>query len=74
MLTSEGVFRADGNDLLDIELDVELDDLEEAFVSFAYVCNADEGGRVLGHDNAILSVEIHGVLNACIVESILVGI
>lgn len=73
MLTSEGVFRADGNDLLDVKFDIELDDLEEAFVGFAYVGNADERGRVLGHDNAVLSVELHGVFNACIVESILVG-
>lgn len=73
MLTSEGVFRVDGNDLLDVELDIELDDLEEAFVGFAHVGNADERGRVLGHDNAVLSVEIHGVVDACVVERILVG-
>lgn len=73
MLTSEGVFRADGHDLLDVKLDIEFDDLEEAFVGFAHVGNADERGRVLGHYNAVLSVELHGVVNACVVESILVG-
>lgn len=73
MLTCEGVFRADRKDLLNVEFNIELDDLEEAFVGFADVGNAHERGRVLGHDNAILSVEFHGVFNACVVESILVG-
>ena len=74
MLTSEGVFRAEGNDLLDVKLDIKLDDLEKALVGFAHVGNADERGRVLGHDNAVLSVELHSVVNACVVERILVGI
>ena len=42
MLTSKGVFRADRQDLLDIELDIELDDLEEAFVCLAHVGNTNE--------------------------------
>ena len=73
MLTSEGVFGADRHDLLNVKLDIELDDLEEALVGFAHVGNADERGRVLRHDNAVLSVELHSVVNACVVEGILVG-
>ena len=73
LLTSEGVFRADRHDLLDVEFDIEFDDLEEAFVGLAHVGNADERGRVLGHDDAILSVELHGVFNACVVEGILIS-
>ena len=73
MLTSEGVFRTDRYNLLNVEFDIELDDLEEAFVGLAHIGNADNRGGVLGHHDAILSVELHGVFNACVVEGILVG-
>ena len=73
MLTSEGVFRADRHNLLDVEFDIELDDLEEAFVGPLHVGNADERRGVLGHDDALLGVELHGVFNPCLVECILIS-
>ena len=42
MLTSEGVIRADRHNLLDFKFDIELDDVEEAFVGLTHVGNADK--------------------------------
>ena len=42
LLTSEGVFRTDRYDLLDIKLDIKFYDVEKAFVCLAHIGDADE--------------------------------
>ena len=72
-LTSERIFLADRYDLLDVELDIESDHFEETFISLVHVGNANVCRGVLGHEDAILSVQLRAVFRACLVDGILVG-
>ena len=72
MLTSKGIFRADRDDLLDVDFDIEFGDLEDIFVDLVHLGHADARGGVLRHGDSILSVEPRAVFSACVVDGFLV--
>ena len=70
----ESPIRRDRHYLLYVELDIELYHGKETFIGFAHVVDPNEGLRVLRHTDAILGIEVDGIVRACAVQRFLIAV
>ena len=70
----ESPVRRDRHYLLYVELDVELYHGEETLIGLAHVVDPNEGLGVLRHTNAILGIEVDGILRTCAIQRFLVAV